>query len=395
MSKAPSSLRLLGIVLVVGWIGAGGSAWADKPKIAVLGLEVAPGPTGAVEPATTQVAREITKELRARAQSGSSPYMIAPNSNKELTDEKLLLSCDNEGKECMAVIGAGLAADVLLFGRVEKRGDNYKVTLKLLDVKTKNVETRGDEMPVGGSVANISKRLYGKLIVDVGASTLNVFAHSDARSVDGGRVFIDEEKVGELASGKLTVGGISEGRHTVAIEAGGFRRFEDSVTVRAGQPAKLDALLLTRDEGGPVAHGGSHGKLWKIGLGTGIGLVAVGGALAIAGYIEQNDYFDTANSGLIPGAKQPTTSDCGNPPTDIKLDVKAFNSACSWHKVNIAGFVVAGVGGAVAVTSLIMLLLDHDHGSTERTASLGGKSSLVIVPVVSPEQTGAALSLRW
>src|SRR5690349_6728141 len=112
MSKALSSACLVLLICF------GGSAWAGKPKIAVLGLEVAPGPTGAVDPEMTQVARDITKELRQRAQSGASPYVIAPNSNKELTDEKLLMSCDNEAASCMVVIGAGLATDLLLYGRV-------------------------------------------------------------------------------------------------------------------------------------------------------------------------------------------------------------------------------------------------------------------------------------
>jgi hypothetical protein len=145
MRKALSSACLVLLICV------GGSAWAGKPKLAILGLEVAPGPTGIVDPAMTQVAKDITKELRQRAQSGASAYVVAPNSSKELTDEKLLMSCDNEARECMAMIGAGLAADALLYGHVEKRGDDYRVSLKLLDIKAKTVEIGSDEMPIGST----------------------------------------------------------------------------------------------------------------------------------------------------------------------------------------------------------------------------------------------------
>src|SRR5687768_8989505 len=84
--------RALLLACAVWLIGLGGTAWA-KPRIAVLGLEVAPGPNGVVDPVMTQLAKEITRDLRQRTQSGASRYSLAPNSNKELTDEKLLMSC--------------------------------------------------------------------------------------------------------------------------------------------------------------------------------------------------------------------------------------------------------------------------------------------------------------
>ena len=42
-----------------------------------------------------------------------------------------------------------------------------------------------------------------------------------------GSVMVDDEPRGELAHGKLTVKALAEGRHTVAIEADGYRRFEE------------------------------------------------------------------------------------------------------------------------------------------------------------------------
>ncbi|HUC07379.1 MAG TPA: PEGA domain-containing protein, partial [Solirubrobacterales bacterium] len=278
MSKALSSACL---VLAICF---GGSAWAGKPKIAVLGLEAAPGPSGAVDPETTQVARDITKELRQRVQSGASPYVIAPNSSKELTDEKLLMSCDNEAASCMVVIGAGLAADVLLYGRVERKGEAYRVSLKLLDIKDKTLQPVGDEMPVGGSVTGVSKRIYNKLIGEVApvTGTLVIKARSQAGgAISSGTVMVDEDRKGALASGKLTVTGLAEGRHTVAVEAGGYRRFEETVTVRGGEQASLDALLIDK----AVASSSSPNTLiWKASLGAGIAVAAAGGILSAYSY---------------------------------------------------------------------------------------------------------------
>ncbi|HEY0190108.1 MAG TPA: carboxypeptidase-like regulatory domain-containing protein [Kofleriaceae bacterium] len=388
-------IRFLGILFLLGVIA--GPAWADKSKITVLGLEVTPGPGGTVDPATTVVAREVTKELRARAQSGSSPYTIAPNSNKELTDEKLLLSCDNEGKECMAVIGAGLASDVLLFGKVEKRGDNYRITLKLLDVKTRSLEVRSDDLPIGGSVAGVSKRLYGKLITDVGASALTVTVRGNGAVVDTGRVLIDDEKIGDLSAGTFTGGGLTEGRHSLAIEAGGFRRHEQNITVRAGRSVTIEVTLDAR----AVETASSKGALrprWKAALGASVGVAVIGGALAIGGLVEQGKYSDNFAT-TVTTRKSIDPKYCGNDAQALMewgatSHLDDYHSACHWYKAQIIGGVIAGVGGAAAIVSLILLLTDRDSATTEHAERATGPS-IAIAPVLTTEQAGASLTVRW
>jgi hypothetical protein len=404
MRKAISSACLLALICFAA------TAWAGKPKLAILGLEVAPGPTGVVDPAMTQVAKDITRELRQRAQAGSSAYVVAPNSSKELTDEKLLMSCDNEARDCMAMIGAGLAADALLYGHVEKKGEVYRVSLKLLDVKAKTVELGGDEMPVGGAVTGVSKRLYNKLIGEApgAAGGLVVTARSQSgASVDGGKVMVDEDRRGVLSGGKLTVTGLTEGRHVVAIEVGGLQRFEATVAVHAGEQSTLDALLLAR---AVVPSRTSHAQAWKVTLGVSLGLAAVGGGLAGYGAYQQDKssgnytvLLDPSNGNMpFANATAPDQSDCGRSNTEINTlkhtnvtDRALFDSACKWHTANIAGFVVLGVGGAAAVVSLIMLI--RDPGTEERspTGTRQRKPDVAIAPLLGPALTGAALSVTW
>ncbi|HEU4728340.1 MAG TPA: hypothetical protein VFT22_10635 [Kofleriaceae bacterium] len=391
----------------------GGSAWA-KPKLAILGLEVAPGPTGAVDPAMTQIAKDITKELRQRAQSSASPYVIAPNSSKELTDEKLLMSCDNEAKECMAVIGAGLSADMLLYGRVERKGEVYRVSLKLLDIKAKTIEIGADEMPVGGVVTGVSRRLFAKLIGDGpdGGGTLVVTARSqNGVQIDGSRVLVDEDKKGVLTGGKLTITGLSEGRHVVAIEARGLSRFEATVTVRGGEQSTLDAQLTERDAQVPPTSR-SHATLWKVSLGTSLGIAALGGGLAALGYFEQQRNIDKVHVMPDPSTapKGPTISadDCGDTSDAALADIKRqrmitfdsasadkFRSACKWHTAQIAGFVAVGVGGVAALASLIMLVRDPGPEEQSPTVARGKKAEVAVAPIVSPQVAGATLLVRW
>jgi hypothetical protein len=402
-------VRALSSVCFVLLICFGGSAWG-KPKLAILGLEVTPGPTGVVDPAMTQVAKDITKELRQRAQSAACPYVVAPNSSKELTDEKLLMSCDNEAKECMAVIGTGLATDALLYGRVEKKGDVYRVLLKLLDVKAKTLELAGDEMPVGGSVTGVSRRLYSKLIGDnpngPGALIVNARSKSGA-AVDGGKVIIDEDRKGVLAGGRLVVTGLAEGRHVVAIETSGLERFEASVAIRGGEQATLDAVLVDRDAPAPVSQ--SHALAWKVSLGTGLAVAAAGGALAFYSWEKMKDpevLYAPADGDDAPTVDKPSqlvdVSDCGKTAAQIAHDKHskvtnpaALDHACTWRKPNIAGFVVLGVGGAVAIGSLVMLIRDPGSSETAPTGARNKKPEVAIAPILLPDLAGATLSVTW
>lgn len=289
MNKAISSLCLF-VVLIC----AAGSAWADKPKLAVLGIEVAPGPGGTVDPAATQVAKDLTNGLRSRAQGGTSPYMLAPNSNKELTDEKLLMSCDNEGRDCMAVIGAGLAADMLIYGRVERKGDQYRITLKLLDVKAKTVTQAADETPVKGSTAGAVSRLYGKL---VGESN-----PPPARP---------EPSVVERNVAQPEVPAPSSGR----------------------SPAST--------------------TVWKATFGAGVAVAALSGAFAAYAHSKVDPPDSLPGAKLGSGDCGLNDTDLMMK-VKAGADLNKFRDSCTWNSRTNYAFIGVGVGAAVAVVGAIM-----------------------------------------
>lgn len=390
-----------------------GAASASKPRIAILGLEVIPGPSGTIDPAVTQVARDVTTDLRQRVQSEASPYVMAQNSNKELTDEKLLMSCDNEAASCMAVIGAGLSADFLLYGHIEKRGEVYRVSVRLLDVKTRSFDTTGEDMPVGTPVATMSRRLYTRLFGDGGAASAGVLVVKartrSGTAIDGARVFVDDVARGVLARGKLTLTGISEDRHAVAIEAPGYPRFEETVLVRAGQPTTIDALIEPQAVRSTL---GEHAAVWKWSLGGGIALAIAGAGFAYYSndqMVNHNKVMYTAalnpddnNNPYTSGVQAPDAGDCGQNAEQIRVnkhaavtDNAAFSRACTWKTRIYIGYVVGGVGALGAVASLIMLTRDVRPSESSPTGTRGKKSGIAIAPIVRPDVAGAALSLRW
>lgn len=323
--------RTLVWVTVMLWAGA---AWAAKPKLAVLGLEVAPGPGGAVEPAMTALASEITTTLRQHVQSEPSQYMLAPDSYRELTDEKLINSCDDEAVPCMAAIGAGMSADFVVYGRLERRGERLWVSLKLLDVRARSVVQTTEDNPVGTAAIEIAKRLATRWILEP-----------------------------ERAPVPPSTGGPG-----------------------AEPPSAEDA--------------GSGRTTWKWALGASVGVGAIGGALAGYSYYRMSTSDITHNPTLDPmGAPHrdvvaPSDADCDKSIDQIAAqnhaqitNPSAFHSACRWRTRHLAGLVVAGVGAAGAAVSLFMLLRSGDEPPASQSA--------VLAPVVTPELTGASLSLTW
>src|SRR3954468_16193644 len=247
--EEPPMTRVLSsacVVLLV--LGLGGRAWAGKPPIAILGLEVYDN-GGGIDPETTRDAKELTAALRDRAKAGTGPFTPVQG-EKELIDEKLLNNCDSEAPTCMATIGTGLGAEALMYGKIEKATQSgqgvYKVSIKLLSVTRKQltastVETLPVTDATGVKVQTYARTWYSKLAGAGSGGTLVVRAN-----IDRGTVLIDEDMKGSLASGTLTLTGLAEGKHTLAVEATTreYQRYEAQVTIRAGETTTQNVTMV-------------------------------------------------------------------------------------------------------------------------------------------------------
>ena len=261
-----SRLSLVALLLAV----CGSVAWA-KPKVAILGLEAAN--SGVVDPKDAANAARLTEELRSIPRGGVGKYDFAPNSNRELQDEKLMGNCDTEKPACMAPIGGGLGADFLIYGNIVKATDKagkegYKATLRILNVKGKAVEETSETfVPVGAfsggnGVKDWAQKVYAKLSgekpppperVETGPGKLVITA-SNATSGD---VLIGGAKKGRLDGGTLTLT-LPPGPQELAIEAPGHKRYEATITIVAGQTKTVEAVL--EEVAGLPPPGGGEGR---------------------------------------------------------------------------------------------------------------------------------------
>ena len=101
----------------------------------------APRPCSGIEPlegAPDAVAAEITDALRQRV-AATKGYQLLQG--KDLVEVKLVFACPDAAPACMSQAGKSLGADKLIFGNVKRAGNDYQVTLKLLDVSRAVVES--------------------------------------------------------------------------------------------------------------------------------------------------------------------------------------------------------------------------------------------------------------
>jgi tetratricopeptide (TPR) repeat protein len=264
------------------------------------------------------------------------------------------------------------------------------------------VEVGHDDQPDDGS-KRVARKARSEPVDDRPISgTLVVNARDQGGgAITGGTVMIDEEPRGKLDGGKLTVAEVALGRHTVAIEAGGYQRFEDTVTVHGGEPARLDALL--HEQAAPSPAG--HRRAWKVALSASAGVAVTGLVFAAYSYSRLNDQIGPGHLEIMGEAGATVgVGDCGrsyqeildtNQPRVTSFNYAGLQRACTWRSRIYIGYLLGGLGAVGTVVSLIMLTRDTGTSEPPATGAHGKKPEVAILPIVMPDGGGASLSLTW
>ncbi len=396
------SLVCLAFVLIIG----AGSASA-RPAVAVLGLEVI-DPSGTPTAHDTQVAKDLTDGLRARARAGTGPYQLAPGSDKELIDQKLLNNCDDEKPTCMATIGSQLKAQLLMFGRIQKEGKSYQVTVRVLDVGTKAItKTSTDLIPISettyAALQGWAKKIYAKLTGESDGGTIIV----NLQNAERGTILLDGLEKGNITAGSGQVG-LPAGRYRLAVESDGFRRWDRDVTIVGGKIETLDVTLEKGNGpdvgggGGMTGGGGSTGPeggkggngVWK-GVFVGSLVVAAGGGGWWAyNYSRIKSIEDEQCAfGARPGCPRTAMGSF-----NIEESNEDGRKAATQTTV---GAVVMGVGLGVAAFAFYKGFIAKS--STESAASSSARTRgkrvrrerFIVTPIIAPDGGAASIRLDW
>lgn len=430
MTRAFRALPYSFVVLTLLLFGTVAQA-GPQQKVSVLGIEAVAGADGQINPADTNFAKELTKELRSRV-NNSKNYTLSKDT-RELVDEKLMGSCGSEQPQCMGPIGTAVGADVLLFGKVAStKAGGYSVTLTLVDAK-KRAKINSDSGTVSASetknpgLGNWVREHYRKLTNENVDGTLVIIA----AGAGDGRVLIGTDTKEKLRSGRAEIT-LPEGRYKIGVEADGFKLWEsETVTITAGERQELRPDLVkvkpldtkvpdpsdTKDPNdtttgtqdlisreGTVTTTKRNKLPWKIAAGVGIGGAAVfGGYWAYSYYGEIRDYETGKSSSAFSKPKTPNSKgeisigegDCDGTFADDNEN-KRFHKACDaykrtkWLIPTTVGFAVIGAG------ALVYIMVSKDE--EQRPTSAGRqkkKKNFIVTPVVTPDGTGATLRFDW
>ncbi len=375
-----------------------------KPSIAVLGLEVA-DEGGNVDEASTKVATKLTAALRARARQASQPYSLAPNSDKDLLELKLLSDCSDENPKCMSAMAKELKAERLLYGRITKRKDGYQVSLDLLNAKTRAMERSTSELipfdqADDDGLRGWGRSLYNRLtgVPEEGSLVL----HSNT---DKGTVYVDGEVKTTLSAGSATVSGLSEGSHTVGVETPGFDSYGGEVSIKAGGSTDLNITLEKKGGGGPIGGGGggkpggvSRALFWTSLVLTGAGAAAVTvTGLQVRGSLKDEQL--AAVQALGDRTSMPIKLSKSNACADAQMQdssdpgVKAVLDACDRGKSR--AMLTNVFLGASFVTAVAASYFYYKGYIAPGAANKKERSAVRIIPTVSPTQVGAGVAIEF
>ncbi|MCE9578232.1 MAG: PEGA domain-containing protein [Deltaproteobacteria bacterium] len=430
---------VLSVGLLVGLAPRSAAAGPGKPTIAILGLEVI-DTGGGLDEKSTKVAKDLTDALRGRATVGTGPFTLAAGSDKDLLEMKMLSSCDNEATACMAAIGQELAADKLLYGKVEKQSAGYQVTLRLLDVSSKsNEKTTTDIIPAAetgsADMQRWGKQLYNRMSGASDQGSLVVKAN-----VDRGTIYLDKAVKGSLVGGTARIAGLTAGTYNLSIEAEGKLRYDARVTVNGGEEATVDAELeankLVGGGGGDGGGGGgdhriidnpggslqgtisqdenpgrtSRALFWTSMVLTGASATAmtITGMQVRGSLREDKENAIRAWQNANPSRTDLSGSDACSPASDLAAggDVLAgtVDSACSAGKRRaLMTNVLVGTTVLAAAATIVFYykgyVASKHSAETVRTARnarrRAAEPTVVFAPTLAPTQVGAALRIDF
>lgn len=396
-----------------------------KPSVAILGLEVTDTGSagGGVDAKSTQFAATLTEVLRQRAKITSGPFSLAPGSDKDLVEMKLLSGCDNEANDCMAAIGGELAADRLVFGHVERQAKGYQVSLKLLNIATKRTEfSVSDLIPYGETGGRAldgwGKTLYAKVTGASNQGTLIIKAN-----VERGSVYLDGVVRGNVSGGAARITGLDAGDYQLMVDSDCYLRSETRVTVEGGKDTTVPVDLakntlsdcggggskppggggpgLTGPVGGPgttrgsVSSTASPGRGYRALFWTTAAITAGAGATwgyAYFGKIGPSE--DKWNK-----ATREATDDCKSSSFyGSDADAKAAcDTGTKWSKVTYVAIPITAAAGAAAMYFFYKGYVSTPSASTQERVvrRRGSKPAVVVAPVVTARELGGVVQIEF
>ena len=382
-SPASVLVLLLAASGLAGPSSAAGQAHGSdtRPRLAVLDLGASGTNTSVAAALAAVVANELDRLGAFKVVTSETIRAVLA-----LEQQKQMLGCTADAS-CLAEIGGALGVDYLVSGRVTALKGGSGVTSFTLDLTLSAVKKAQRE---GSSIemARTEAELVGLVPRAVSRLTAKVLATRTGKLVltssEAGAVV----KIDEQVKGTTPLGGalsLPSGFHAVMVEKQGFVAWQKDVQIAANKLLEERAGLapspdFIRD------YESRNGKLRTFAwLSTGLAVVGVGAAAffqvkanRLYGDATTSDTFVYYQKKLAAGTLSEGGVDFQTRANDLKSQIQSSQTL---------SYVSAGVGGAAAITALVLWISGEDPGRYARYREASAS--------FAPLPGGAHASLAW
>ena len=348
---------------------------------AVLGIEP-------LEGAPDAVAAEMTDALRQRV-AATKGYQLLQG--KDLVEVKLVFACPDAAPACMSAAGKSLGADKLIFGNVKRAGNDFQLTLKLLDVSRAVVESfTAETVPKKHADASGLRSLASAWLAKLsgkGGGSIQVRAN-----FPGAAVSLDGTQVGTTGGSPVVINDVAPGRHEVAVEKSGYTTTKQEFTLAAGQSLPLNLTLspvsveVPRPEASKASEGGGGGEpdngdgptLSRYGFWVALAGTAVSAAFAVKYGLsvrDINSQLDQYRRFPCPGNGPDPCDVQGNPAPPLTTDQLSRSHSLTeqGNQDQLLQWVFVGLTGAFAIAGGVLLYKGFlaSEGGTQSASNHG------------------------
>lgn len=216
------------------------------------------------------VAHNLTQIVAAQIRSMEGASVISRDDmNAMIGVERLKqqLGCD-DASSCLAEIGGALGVDKLVVGHAGLLGQNYVISLRLIDVRSVTVEQRVTDVFVGQpgelirAVRQSARRMLGSTVADEQPGMLSI--SSPQRKA---RVFVDGVQRGRVPL--PPIGNLVADKHSVRLRHAGYQDWYSDVFITPGDTTALWVVMQEKPQ-----HWYQKWWVWTV-----VGSVLLGGGL--------------------------------------------------------------------------------------------------------------------
>jgi tetratricopeptide (TPR) repeat protein len=169
------------------------------------------------------------------------------------------------------------------------------------------------------------------------------------------------------------------GPHKVLAEKSGFLPFSKDVSLLAAVPNEVDIVLVTLEDASVTRRRWDRWKPWAV-VGGGVALTGLGVTLELIARSTRDGYGDEL------------TRMCSDTPCEESEVSGAFNRAQIEHVFGVSGI---AIGSAAILSGLALVYLNRPRTFLAEDQDLSGPSATSVVPMVSVDSVGAALTHRF